>query len=420
MGKQFRAAAVTLLILTTFLIFPVFAEEYNGTELWEKNCGHTTSAVAITGNGNYIATAGQDSVSLYDRNGETLWEYPVGTRYGISLQDRGPLGPLIAVSGDALRILDINGNVVGTQDRGYYVYDVVFSADGNEVIAAYDDNTICYYNISDVATKQSHTAKGSPCRLDRDANLSWTSELSEDLSCIAWTKDKSYIAGGTPTGNIYLFNSVGEQIWKFHLPGEHINDISVSGDGNLIATGSNEGLLRVFNRNGKQLWKYQAGRVKGISVSADGSLIASGGDRVYLFDRGGEVLWEHNTGRTVSAVSLSENGSLLAACDNKLLHLFSVSEKSGILDSSGEITGKNEMVTNSGMDSTTGIVTGSNTETITKTGIETEIETDSESHASDSAENQKPVAEQSGNASVAYISVLIVCMILIIQKAGRK
>jgi len=394
--KQFRRAAVTLLIITSFLITPVFAEEYSGTELWEKNCGYTISALGITADGNYIGTAGQDSVSLYDKKGEKLWNYPVGTRYGISLQDRGPLGPLIALSGDALRILDINGKIIRKQDRRYYVYDVVFSTDGNEVIAAYDDNTICYYNISDVATKSTDTAGGSSSSSDADgdANLSWSSDVGEDLSCLAWTQDKSYIAGATLTGNIYLFDSDGKQIWKFHLPGEHINDISVSDDGNLIATGSNEGLLRVFNRNGKQLWKYQVGRVKGISVSADGSLIASGGDRVYLFERGGEVLWEHKTGRTVNAVSLSQNGSLLAACDDKSLYLFSLSEKSVVPDSSGEITGENE--------------------------IGTETETDSDSQDRDSADNQKPVAQQSGNASVAYISLLIVCMILVIQKSGQK
>ncbi|MEA2035002.1 MAG: PQQ-binding-like beta-propeller repeat protein [Euryarchaeota archaeon] len=404
MEKQFRRIAVTLLIILSFLISPVFAGEYSGTELWKKNCGYTISAVGITPDGNYIGSAGQDSVSLYDKNGEKLWDYPVGTRYGISLQNRDPLGPLIAVSGDALRILDVNGKVVRKQDRRYYVYDVVFSRDGNEVIAAYDDNTICYYNISDVATKSTGTAKGSSSSSDEDKdgdgdgdrNISWSSDVGEDLSCIAWTQDKSYIAGATLTGNIYLFDSDGKQIWKFHLPGEHINDISVSDDGNLIATGSNEGLLRVFNRNGKQLWKYQTGRVKGISVSADGSLIASGGDSLYLFERGGEVLWEHKTGKTVSAVSLSQNGSLIAACDERSLYLFSLSDKS--------VNG--------------GTVTETNTETITKTGTETE--TDSDSQNIKSTENQQPVAEQSGSPSVAYISLLIVCMIPVIQKSGQK
>ncbi|MCK4270820.1 MAG: hypothetical protein KAW93_10105, partial [Methanogenium sp.] len=128
----------------------------------------------------------------------------------------------------------------------------------------------------------------------------------------------------------------------------------------------------------------------------DGSLIASGGDRVYLFERGGEVLWEHKTGRTVSAVSLSQNGSLLAACDERSLYLFHISEKSVDV----------------------GTVTETNTETITKTVTETEIYSNSQD--SDSAENQKPVAQQSGNPSVAYISLLIMCMILVIQKAGQK
>jgi WD40 repeat protein len=63
------------------------------------------------------------------------------------------------------------------------------------------------------------------------------------------------------------------------------------------------------------LWSHETGGlVRGVSVSADGSHVAAGsnGGRVYLFDRSG-LLWSHQTGGAVWGVSVSADGKYMAA-----------------------------------------------------------------------------------------------------------
>jgi len=60
------------------------------------------------------------------------------------------------------------------------------------------------------------------------------------------------------------------------------------------------------------LWSYETGdEVQSVSISSDGSDIAAGslGKKVYLFDRGGNLLWSYKTGGEVCSVSISSDGS---------------------------------------------------------------------------------------------------------------
>ena len=71
------------------------------------------------------------------------------------------------------------------------------------------------------------------------------------------------------------------------------------------------------------LWSYRIGySIYGVSVSSDGSYIAAGSrdETVYLFNRDGELLWSNRTGGDVYGVSVSSDGSYIAAgsSDNKV------------------------------------------------------------------------------------------------------
>ena len=72
----------------------------------------------------------------------------------------------------------------------------------------------------------------------------------------------------------------------------------------------------MFDRQGNLLWSYETGcYVESVSISSDGSYIAagSGDDKVYMFDRQGNLLWNYKTGRSVYSVSISSDGSCIAA-----------------------------------------------------------------------------------------------------------
>ena len=64
------------------------------------------------------------------------------------------------------------------------------------------------------------------------------------------------------------------------------------------------------------LWSYKTGGiVESVSISSDGSCIAAGSedDKVYMFDREGNLLWSYETGISVESVSISSDGSCIAA-----------------------------------------------------------------------------------------------------------
>ena len=66
----------------------------------------------------------------------------------------------------------------------------------------------------------------------------------------------------------------------------------------------------------KLLWSYETGNIlEDISVSTDGSYIAAGSrdNKVYFFNLNGELLWSYKTGGSVWGVSVSSDGSYIAA-----------------------------------------------------------------------------------------------------------
>jgi WD40 repeat protein len=74
------------------------------------------------------------------------------------------------------------------------------------------------------------------------------------------------------------------------------------------------------------LWSYETGgNVWDVSVSADGSYIAAGSydKKVYFFNREGRLLWSYETGDYVESVSVSADGSYIAAgSDDRNVYFF--------------------------------------------------------------------------------------------------
>lgn len=68
------------------------------------------------------------------------------------------------------------------------------------------------------------------------------------------------------------------------------------------------------------LWSYEMGyKVSTVSVSLDGSYIAAGSDNnVQLFTKEGEALWSYDLGNSALSVSISSDGSYMAAGSEKV------------------------------------------------------------------------------------------------------
>ena len=105
---------------------------------------------------------------------------------------------------------------------------------------------------------------------------------------------------------------------------------SISSDGSFIAVASRDGTLYALDNKGNKLWSRDLKKsVQCVSVSPDGSYIAAGtwemddyyGEgngvgKIYLFKNDGDLLWKHNAGKVgngIYDVSVSRNAEYVVA-----------------------------------------------------------------------------------------------------------
>ena len=117
-------------------------------------------------------------------------------------------------------------------------------------------------------------------------------------------------------------------IWRYDLRGGPVHGISISPGGNYIIAGAGDKIY-LFDRSGDLLWNRDIVSVLGlrkgegvilsVSVSSNGSYIAAAigitkrNGYVYLLNGSGDILWKYKIGLDALSVSVSSNGSYIAA-----------------------------------------------------------------------------------------------------------
>jgi WD40 repeat protein len=183
--------------------------------------------------------------------------------------------------------------------------------------------------------------------------LLWSYETGGNFgSGVSISHDGSYIAAGSDD-NVHLFNREGELLWSYKTGG-NVMCVSISSDGSYIAAGSGwyDSKVYLFNREGELLWSCKTGGnvmfggVYGVSISSDGSYIVAGysdynddysDDKVYLFNRDGELLWSYKISPTVGDVSISSDGSYIVARSRDNTGRYSCEDKAYIFNRAGEL-----------------------------------------------------------------------------------
>ena len=186
---------------------------------------------------------------------------------------------------------------------------VSMSSDGNYIatgsLAISPDNKVYFFN--------------------RTGDLLWSYITIDEIWSVAVSSDGNYIAagvGGFFSGKVYFFNKTGDLLWDYHT-GDEVHSVAVSSDGNYTAAGSIDDRVYFFNRSGN-LWYYKTnGRIYSVAVSSDGSYIAAGSldDKVYFFNRSG-YLWNQTIGRDVYSVAVSSDGNYIAAAMGGYYYLY--------------------------------------------------------------------------------------------------
>ena len=283
-----RLAALTIIMLAMLVSACAAAPALE--RIYDKSLDGITT-LSTSSDGTYTLAGTKDTLYCLDAQGETLWRYNTGVLYNTAISADGET---IAVSGEKVRIFEINGTLRQARPGDYFASSVAISSDGRIIAVSYENDSVVL--------------------MDEMGRGAKSFETPEKLASLAISGDGKFIIGGSDTGSLYLFTPDGRELWKYRLSGQRIMSLTISADGGTIAATS-EDMIYLLTRNGRLLWKAATGSTGDASLTADGRLVAAGGDATCLYNRDGDLLLEERGAQ--KAVAISGDGSHLVAAGNK-------------------------------------------------------------------------------------------------------
>jgi WD40 repeat protein len=267
-----RSPTFMIFVLAAFLIVGISAQQTDYDLVWSNATGGWVRSIAVSADGNLIAAGSGDTyVYLFDNEGQQLWRSKTAS----------------------------------------YINSVSLSSDGSYIGAASDDTNVYLFN--------------------RNGTVKWAYDVGRTgVSFVSVAGDGSYIAAASasPNNSVNYFNQNGTFLWREKV-GDVIRGLSVSDDGSRIAIGADDKIVYLFDRDGRLLWTHPIGifGVSSFAISNDGSLVAAGSryKDLYLINDKGQRIWTAKTEGNVKYVSFVSNDTLIAAyTDANLLEFFSL------------------------------------------------------------------------------------------------
>jgi WD40 repeat protein len=207
-------------------------------EVQDRNILYGKSPVAISPDGQYIVTTGSDEITLRDRKGNEIVNFPVK---------------------DAQKI--------------------TFSPDDQKIL------TITSAGQMHLWTLQGDPIHGFPISVG-------------DVNSVVFSSNGEMIATGSGSdgspGRVQLWNLQGNPIYSFSVPGGKVNSVAISPNGQTIVTGSGSdgslGRVQLWNLRGNPGYGFPVsdGGISSVAISPDGRMIVAGSagklGKVWLWD----------------------------------------------------------------------------------------------------------------------------------------
>jgi outer membrane protein assembly factor BamB/tetratricopeptide (TPR) repeat protein len=175
---------------------------------------------------------------------------------------------------------------------------LVMSADGNQMVAIFDDGNLLFFDNT----------------LAADRKFSWKHRFDKPPTAVSISGSGMSIAAGTEEGEICKYTERGDQSWTKVLDGA-ITDIKVAHGGDFVVVGTeNNKVVFYSSEAGQTLWSQAiGGYVTSVDVSSSGKLVVacSKDEHVYCYNQSGNLLWKYHTGAPCEKISISRNGGLI-------------------------------------------------------------------------------------------------------------
>ncbi|MBP2146514.1 hypothetical protein J2129_001968 [Methanofollis sp. W23] len=250
--------------------------------------------VALNADGTRVAVLSDQTLSWYDKDGTLSWHVPANNVETFGASDDGAL---LVTGGADLRAYDHRGDRAFRLDTGYFALGVGVSPDGSCIAAGFDNRSLVLF--------RGDTSK--------DFEPAWTIETSEDVISVALTDNGSSLVACTRDGMVNVYTGDGRLLWRYDTGGSERLTCAVTHDGAYIFVGADHGKVFLLNRNGILIWEEVIGkRLPAVSISAEGSVIAAGGDEGVVLRTLQDDDHEPFGNRSVQVVALSSDGRRLA------------------------------------------------------------------------------------------------------------
>lgn len=249
-----------------------FLYDSEGSPIYEVEAGNVVTGVALLSNGTLLVSSDDRHLYAYDETGGQLWDSDLKRQVkSLAASQDGSTIVLVTQRSKDLIVVDQNsGEQTGSIPIGSLLKEVSVSGSGQWIVAATSDQ-FAYL-------------------LDKDGSLLYKFSADNQIQAVA-VSENGLAAVGTASNKVELFDQNGSVNSSINTR-DIVTDVAFSSDGERIGVSDLSGNYYIFDGRGKQLWESKiTGEGRGVQFDREGKTLYSGTNdgRIFKYDVGSVI-----------------------------------------------------------------------------------------------------------------------------------
>ncbi|WP_145022715.1 DUF5711 family protein [Paenibacillus sp. Y412MC10] len=249
-----------------------FLYDSEGSPIYEVEAGNVVTGVALLSNGTLLVSSDDRHLYAYDETGCQLWDSDLKRQVkSLAASQDGSTIVLVTQRSKDLIVVDQNsGEQTGSIPIGSLLKEVSVSGSGQWIVAATSDQ-FAYL-------------------LDKDGSLLYKFSADNQIQAVA-VSENGLAAVGTASNKVELFDQNGSVNSSINTR-DIVTDVAFSSDGERIGVSDLSGNYYIFDGRGKQLWESKiTGEGRGVQFDREGKTLYSGTNdgRIFKYDVGSVI-----------------------------------------------------------------------------------------------------------------------------------